>query len=97
MMGKLELHERIFQAVQKFNLFSNVFMKVVFRDPLACQHTLRILSGNPNLRIKNVKTEYEIAKLSSRDSRLDVLAEDVNGRLYNLVYWFKAWKIEHIN
>ncbi len=59
-------------------------MKVVFRDPLACQHTLRILSGNPNLRIMDVRTEYEIAKISSHDSRLDVLAEDKCEKLYHM-------------
>lgn len=83
-MNKLELHERISQAVQKFNLFSNVFMKVVFRDPLACQHVLRTLTGKHDLTIANVRTEYEIAKVNSHDSRLDVLAEDVDGGLYNI-------------
>lgn len=83
-MGKVELREQILQAVKNFNLFSNVFMKVVFKDPLACQHVLRILSGRPELRVVAVRTEYEIAKIGSHDSRLDVLAEDQNGKLYNL-------------
>ena len=83
-MGKLELQERIAQVIQQFNLFSNVFMKVVFRDPLACQHVIRILSGNSEVKIVNVRTEYEIAKVGSHDSRLDVLAEDQEEKLYNL-------------
>ena len=83
-MGRLELQEQISQAIRKFNLFSDVFMKVVFRDPLACQHVLRILSGNPDVKIVSVRTEYEISKVSSHDSRLDVLAEDQNEKFYNL-------------
>ena len=83
-MGRLELQERIAQAIQQFNLFSNVFMKVVFRDPLACQHTLRILSGNPELKVVHVRTEHEIAKAIFHDSRLDVLAEDQEEKLYNM-------------
>ena len=83
-MGKIELQERISQAIQQFNLFSNVFMKVVFCDPLACQHVLRILSGDPELKVMAVRTEHEIAKVSFHDSRLDVLAEDTEEKLYHL-------------
>ena len=83
-MGKIKGHDRITQIVEKFNLFSNVFMRVVFQDLSACQHVLRILTGNPCLTLINVRTEYEIAKLKSHDSRLDVLAEDSDGDLYNL-------------
>lgn len=83
-MGRLELQERIAQAIQEFNLFSNVFMKVVFRDPLACQHALRILSGNPQLNVAYVRIEHEIAKANFHDSRLDVLAEDQEEKLYNM-------------
>ena len=83
-MGRLELQEQISQAIRKFNLFSDVFMKVVFRDPLACEHVIRVLSGNPDVKIVSVRTEYEISKVSSHDSRLDVLAEDQNEKFYNL-------------
>jgi len=83
-VGRLELQERIAQAIQQFNLFSNVFMKVVFRDPLACQHALRILSGNSELKVVHVRTEHEIAKANFHDSRLDVLAEDQEEKLYNM-------------
>lgn len=70
--------------IQQFNLFSNVFMKVAFRDPLACQHVLRILSGDSALKVLTVRTEHEIAKVSFHDSRLDVLAEDTKEKLYHL-------------
>ena len=83
-MGKMEVRDQISQAMQKFNLFSNVFMKVVFQDLMACQHVLRILTGNSELSIVDVRTEYEIAKVKSHDSRLDVLAEDKDGKMYNL-------------
>lgn len=83
-MGKMELRDRVMQSIQDFNLFSNVFMKVVFRDRMACQHVLRILIGDPNLIVVDVRTEYEISKVRSHDSKLDVLAEDREGKLYNL-------------
>ena len=83
-MSKIEERDRITEIIQKFTLFSNVFMKVVFRDVPACQHVLRILTGDKNLEVSNVRTEYEIAKVKSRDSRLDVLAETGNRALYNL-------------
>ena len=80
----LKEREQMIQIMQKFNLFSNVFMKVVLKDVAACEHVLRILTGNLDLKVKDVRTEFEIAKVMSHDSRLDVLAEDMQGALYNL-------------
>ncbi len=58
-MSKIEERDRITEIIQKFTLFSNVFMKVVFRDVPACQHVLRILTGDKNLEVSNVRTEYD--------------------------------------
>ena len=71
-------------AIQKFTLFSDTFVRVVFEDVAACQYVLRILTGDRKLRLKWVKTQYVLSKLASHDAWLDVLAESVTGEIYAL-------------
>ena len=76
--------ERRVAEARKLNLLSNTFMTVVLDAKLACQHVLRIVTGIADLEVKEVRTQYRIAKLSSHDAILDVLAEDRRKQLYNL-------------
>ena len=78
-----EREQRVAEA-RKFNLLSNVFMSVALNDAEACQYVLRILTGLEDLVVKEVRTQYRVAKIQSHDAVLDVLAEDKAGRLYNL-------------
>ncbi len=80
----LEQHEELLEKVKDFNLMNHVFMAVALQDKYACQHVVRILTGNSSLKVVSVKTEYRISKLVSHDAILDILAEDENGELYNL-------------
>ena len=45
---------------------------------------LRILTGIPDLTVVDVRTQYQISKMTSHDAVLDALAEDEDGRLYNI-------------
>ena len=76
--------ERRVAEARKFNLLSNVFMSVALNDKGACQHVLRILTGITDLVVKEIRSQYRISKVVSRDAILDILAEDGSGRLYNL-------------
>ena len=69
---------------RKLTLFSDVFMTTALKDPAACQHVLRILTGIKNLTVKTVRTQYRISNITSHDAVLDVLAEDGEGRLMNI-------------
>ena len=53
-------------------------------DAPACQHIIRILTGIEDLTVKEVRTQYVITKINSRTVRLDVLAEDSDGKLYQI-------------
>lgn len=77
----LSREERI-QEMQSFTLLSDVFLSVALRDIPACQHILRILTGIGDLEVKEVRTQYTIARIRSHSIRLDVLAEDSKGKLY---------------
>ena len=76
--------ERRVNVARHFNLLSDVFMSVALRDVGACQYVLRILTGQKNLIIEKVRTQYQISSIISHDVKLDVLAEDENRTLYQL-------------
>lgn len=81
---QIETRERRIALARKMNLMSDAFMSVALKDIPACQHVLRILTGMSGLTVKAVRTQYTISKTSSHDARLDVLAEDEDGNLFNV-------------
>lgn len=76
--------ERRVAEARSLNLLSNTFMTVALDDKLACQYVLRVVTGIPDLEVKEVRKQYRVAKISSRDAILDILAEDGKKQLYNL-------------
>ena len=76
--------EQLMEEARKFNLLSDVFIAVVLKDIPACQHVLRIITQIPGLKVKEIRTQYRISKIISHDAILDILAEDEEGRLYNI-------------
>ena len=84
MDGHILSREERIQESREFNLLSDVFLSVALDDVPACQHMIRVLTGNEDLTVKQVRTQYVIAKVNSRTVRLDVLAEDSAGKLYQI-------------
>ncbi|MDO4329880.1 MAG: PD-(D/E)XK nuclease family transposase [Lachnospiraceae bacterium] len=80
----IKARERRIAEARSLTLFSDVFMTVALKDKAACQHVLRVLTGIKTLIVKEVRTQYRIAHISSHDAVLDVLAEDGDKRLINL-------------
>ena len=83
-IGRIEARERRVEQMRSLTLMSDIFMSVALNDIPACQYVLRILTGIESLKVKEVRTQYRISKIESRDAALDVLAEDESGKLYNL-------------
>lgn len=82
--GRIAGRERLLKDLEQLTLLSDVFMSVVLSDIRACQHVVRILTENPGIRLKSVRTQYVISKAVARGARLDVLAEEQAGTLYHL-------------
>jgi len=61
-------------------------MRVVLENKKVCQYVLRKLLKKPDLIIIECKTEVQISKLFGKDLRLDVLATDETGKMFDLVY-----------
>lgn len=82
--GYLADRERMLKDLEQLTLLSDVFMSVVLSDLGACQHVVRILTGDYEIRLKSVRTQYVISKAVTRGARLDVLAEEQKSTLYHL-------------
>lgn len=76
--------EKLVEEAKGFNLLSNVFMSVALNDIPACQHVIRIITGIPDLVVKEVRLQHRISKITAHDAILDILAEDSQKRLVNL-------------
>ena len=79
---RILLRDESLDKAKGFNLMSNVFMSVALKDIPACQHFLRTATGIKDLVVKEVRIQYYIAKITSHDAILDILAEDGKGQLY---------------
>ena len=71
--------------IQAMRLMDDDFMTVVFDgDNEATEFLLRILLSRDDLHVKKVATQKEKRNLFGRSVRLDILAEDTKGKLYNV-------------
>ena len=82
--SRIRHREFLLQGIEKLTLLHDTFMKVALKDVEACQHVIRILMDDPTIEIVEVRSQYRISKLVSKDAVLDILAEDSWGRVYNL-------------
>ncbi|CVI72247.1 PD-(D/E)XK nuclease family transposase [Eubacteriaceae bacterium CHKCI004] len=82
--SRIRHREFLLQGIEELTLLHDTFMKVALKDVEACQHVIRILMDDPTIEIVEVRSQYRISKLVSKDAVLDILAEDTQGRVYNL-------------
>lgn len=80
----ISMKDQLVEKARSFNLLSNVFMNVVLNDIPACQHVIRVITGIPDLVVKEVRSQHRISKITAHDAILDILAEDGRKRLVNL-------------
>lgn len=76
--------EQLLEKVKTMNLFTDIFASVVFKNKGACLHLIRVLMQNPTLKILQIMAQNDIPQLISHGARLDVLAEDINGKIYEI-------------
>ena len=76
--------EELLKQIQAMNLFDDIFTSVVFKDEGACLHLVRKLMQNPRLNIITFRTQDTIPMLISKSPRLDFIAEDDKGTIYEI-------------
>ena len=73
------------QRLKAFRLMDDDFMNKFFDgDPVYIQLVLRIILGKADLVVIDVRTQVFIQNLLNRSVRLDVVATDSQGRMYDI-------------
>ena len=72
------------QRIRQFRLIDDVFMNKVFEDKSCVELLLQIILNRTDLYVKNVDSQYGISNLQGRAVRLDILAVDDSGKIYNI-------------
>lgn len=82
--SRTQSYEERRKKVGRFNMTSDVFFCKVLEDKEACEEAIRILLYDPGFTVKEVKAQYSIRNIENRSVVLDILAEDMEGRLINI-------------
>ena len=69
------------EKIQDFCLMDDNFLSSVFDGNIECTELiLRIILNNPDIKVREVRTQREIKNLRGHSIRLDIEAKDENGR-----------------
>lgn len=79
---KLNFSPKTIETVKSYTYMTDRFMTMAFDKPVA-QHILSVIMGK-NLIVKSIKSQPVEDDFFSRSCRFDVLAEDSNGKIYNI-------------
>ena len=76
---------KMLARIQALRLMDDDFMTAVFAgDNALTEFLLKILLSRDDLRVKKSMTQKEMHNLFGRSVRLDILAEDESGKIYNI-------------
>lgn len=77
-------HKEDLQRLRGFRLLDDDFMSKVFEDKECTEFLLRIILNRTDLKVITVHGQHDIKNLQGRSVRLDILAVDAEGRIYNI-------------
>ncbi len=72
------------EKIRNFTLMDDDFMSKVFEDKACAQYLLHIILEREDLHVVRSQSQYTVKNLQGRSVRLDILATDENGNLYNI-------------
>lgn len=72
------------EKLKELCLLDDDFMSIVFEKKELAELLLRIILEITDLTVTKVKTQYNIKNLYGRSVRLDILAKDSAGKIYNI-------------
>ena len=79
-----EKHIQDMERIKEMRLIDDIFMSKVFEDRACAGVLLRAILKKNDLKVKNVNVQYDIKNLQGRSVRLDILAEDEIGKIYDI-------------
>lgn len=75
---------RFKEKIKQFRLIDDTFMSVVFQDAECTQFLIRAILKNDDLVVTEVATQNSLKNLQGRSVRLDIIAHDSSGKVYNI-------------
>lgn len=79
-----EKHVQDMERIKNLRLIDDNFMTKVFEDKECVEILLKAIIKKNDLKVSSVNVQYDIKNLQGRSVRLDVLAEDKDGKVYNI-------------
>ena len=79
-----ERYRKYQSKIQKFCLMDDTFMSKVFEDKRCTELVLRIILNRDDLIVDHVNCQQDIKNLQGRSIRMDILAHDRKGVIYNI-------------
>lgn len=76
--------ELYLQQIKEFTLLDDEFMTKVFEDETCVEFLLQILLDQEDLKVQEVHVQKVIKNLQGRSIRMDILASDDIGKIYNV-------------
>ena len=81
----VKLREDTRESIAKLTLMDDIFMNKVFEnDTERTALLLRIILNNDKIKVIKAVTQQKLKNLSGHDLQLDILAQEENGRLFNV-------------
>ena len=77
-------HQEDLQRLRGFRLLDDDFMTKVFEDIQCAELLLRIILNDEGIHVLEVHSQRGIKNLQGRSVRLDILAIDSHGRVFNV-------------
>ena len=72
------------RRIQSLRLLEDDFMNKVFEDKACAEFLLQIILERTDLTVQKVHSQHNLKNLQGRSVRLDILATDEAGRVYNI-------------
>ena len=77
-------HQEDLERIRNFRLMDDDFMSKVFEDKTCAEFLLKVILNRDDLTVREVHGQHDIKNLQGRSVRLDILAVDEQGRVYNI-------------
>lgn len=77
-------HLEDLRRIQSLRLLDDDFMNKVFEDKACAEFLLQIILERTDLTVQKVHSQHNLKNLQGRSVRLDILATDEAGRVYNI-------------
>jgi len=86
-MSDLDLdrkHAEDLQRLRGLRLLDDDFMNKVFEDKACAEFLLQVILQRTDLKVQEVHGQHDVKNLQGRSVRLDIMAVDETGRVYNI-------------